>query len=59
LPIKVFDAKSFLEKIAMFMKMAPIYFEKASAIPQISFSASLQRFKFMVAFFVSVRHFTA
>jgi len=32
LPIKVFDSKSFLEKIAMFMKMAPYYFEKAAAI---------------------------
>lgn len=33
LPIKIFDAKSFLEKIAMFMKMAPHYFEKAAEIP--------------------------
>lgn len=33
LPIKVFDSKSFLEKIAMFMKMAPVYFEKAAEIP--------------------------
>lgn len=38
LPVKVFDAKSFLEKIAMFMKMAPVYFEKAAAIPLDSFS---------------------
>ncbi len=33
LPIKVFDSKSFLEKIALFMKMAPMCFEKAAAIP--------------------------
>lgn len=32
LPIKVFDSKSFLEKIAMFMKMAPVFFEKAHEV---------------------------
>lgn len=34
LPIKVFDAKSFLEKTALFMKTAPFYCEKAAEIPQ-------------------------
>jgi hypothetical protein len=33
LPIKVFDAKSFLEKCAMLFKLAPVYFEKAAEIP--------------------------
>ncbi|CDW89867.1 oxysterol binding family protein [Stylonychia lemnae] len=59
LPIKVFDSKSFLEKIAMFMKMAPHYFEKAAAISQKDFNSSLQRFKLAVAYAVSIRQFTA
>lgn len=59
LPIKIFDSKSFLEKIAMFMKMAPFYFEKAAAVKQDSFSAALERFKLVVAFAVSIRQFTA
>ena len=59
LPIKVFDSKSFLEKIAMFMKMAPSYFEKAAAIPQKDFNSALQRFKLVVAYAVSIRQFTA
>jgi hypothetical protein len=33
LPIKIFDAKSFLEKIATFNKFSPIFFEKAAEIP--------------------------
>lgn len=37
LPIKIFDSKSFLEKIALFFKMAPVYLEKAADIPQLSF----------------------
>jgi hypothetical protein len=59
LPIKVFDSKSFLEKIAMFMKMAPVFFEKASEVQQGTFSGALKRFKLMVAYFVSIRHYTA
>lgn len=59
LPIKIFDAKSFLEKIAMFMKMAPHYFEKAAEIPQNNFTQKLQRFKLVAAFAVSIRQFTA
>ena len=27
LPIKIFDSKSFLEKIALFFKMAPVFIE--------------------------------
>ena len=45
LPIKVFDNKSFLEKMASFMKIAPVFCEKAASIPQTNFSQALQRFK--------------
>ncbi len=34
LPIKVFEANSFLEKCALFMKTAPFFCEKAAEIPQ-------------------------
>ena len=58
LPIKIFDAKSFLEKCAMFFKTAPLYCELAASIPQKSFDQVLQRFKLVVAFAVSTRQFT-
>jgi hypothetical protein len=34
LPIKIFDSKSLLEKVALFMKTAPFYLDKAADIPQ-------------------------
>lgn len=34
LPLKIFEKCSFLEKTANFMKLAPIFFEKAADIPQ-------------------------
>lgn len=55
LPIKVFDAKSFIEKCAMLFKTAPLFCELAADIPQTCFDAALERFKMVVAFAFSIR----
>ena len=41
LPIKIFEEKSFIEKIAMLQVFAPIYLEKAAGIPQNNFEQAL------------------
>lgn len=56
LPIKIFDKQSFLEKIANFMKYAPLILEKAAEIGEDQENWALERFKYVVAFSVVMRH---
>jgi hypothetical protein len=58
LPIKVFDSRSFLEKVALFFKTAPIMCEYAATKIDISKeSGIIERFKVIVAYAVSIRQF--
>jgi len=51
LPIKIFEARSFLEKIAKDFAYAPYFLDQAFFIKD-----NLERFKLMTAWFVSNVH---
>jgi hypothetical protein len=55
LPIKIFDSKSLLEKVALFMKTAPFYLDMAAEIPQTNYESALARFKLVVGYAISIR----
>jgi hypothetical protein len=55
LPIKVFDSKSLLEKVALFMKTAPFYLDMAADIPQTNEEQAFARFKLVVGYAISIR----
>lgn len=55
LPVRIFDSKSFLEKIALFFKTAPILCGLAATVDISTEEGQLRRFKLIVAFAVSIR----
>jgi hypothetical protein len=56
LPVTIFMPKSYLEIGTNFLRLAPLFVEKAAEIEQVDFSAAVERMKYIVSLNIAMLH---